>query len=240
MSNTNGGLKVNEIPATPDMLGAFQVLEVTQEEYDIMKFHDPHTVYYTDEHRSYIGDMLMDVKPIRHDNLYMGVDEVDGKIYYTVSMIKAFGMIEIERFNNPNDAINRIMAKYRSVPAELNRGKIKQLVINLVDETITPGEFMIQLLCEAGYKYSQNLQAMIMSLEHEGRGKSIRGLLVAYNEYRGYGRTPATNIDRLYKAIYACMWTHDINEAIGHPDSSKIESFTDNICCDIEKFISMN
>ena len=66
-------------------------------------------------------------------------------------MIKAFGMVEIERFDNPNDAINRITTKYRSAPFGRNRVKIKQLVTNLVDETITPGEFIIQLLCDYYY-----------------------------------------------------------------------------------------
>lgn len=227
MSTISNQLNVTELLARRDN-DTLEVLPVTQEEYDLMKYHDPHTIYVT-ENLSYLGDTLMTINESSHDKLYVGTDIVDFKIYYTVSMIRRFGMVEIARYDNPDDAIRRISPTNEFMNIITSRSTIELLARNLISLSVTPGEFIIQILCIAGFKEDASLQVLIQKINSVTNKHTVHAIYEVLTSLTNEQCESCGSMYTLFERIYILMVNLNICECMKYGRYGVVSKLVDGV-----------
>lgn len=143
-------------------------LKVTQEKYDLIQIHDPHTIYtITDssDGRSYYGDAL-----IINDNVsikyYLGQNDKNEYVIY-VNQLAGTGnnnvqqLVPICAYNDPQTAIDAL-SKCNKTGSHIKRDlDIYNIIKSYIDKYISTHEFIISIIAAFNFKEDPRLQTLI-------------------------------------------------------------------------------
>ena len=180
--NINNPLKTVDIDLlrTVPSWNIFKYETYSQEEYDLIQIHDPHTVYMikdNNHNRMYIGDMLIEDKTdeIRY---FLSIDK-DKR--YTIYMNTSYNregtdLVPICTYDDPQVALNTLSIFNRvgsHIKPDLD---MYNLFINYFDKDISTHEFITGILIIFGYKEDPRLQNVIQFIVGHHAHKCMKEL----------------------------------------------------------------
>ena len=151
---------------------------VTEEEYNLMKIHDPHTIYHikdSNTDRSYYGDILIQGESFNIKYL-MSIDDNKYIIYTNVlagTSSKA-DLIPLCIYDDPQIAINKL-SEFNRIGSHYKIDlDIYNMIVNYINKDISTHDLIIGILVTFGYREDPRLQNAIQFIVGHGGNKCMK------------------------------------------------------------------
>jgi hypothetical protein len=143
------------------------ILNITQEEYNLIQIHDPHTMYIisdSDTGKVYLGDILIE-EDCTINKYYMGINDRKEYVVYVDQLAGTLDnrsqLVEICAYDNPQSAIDALY-QFNKVGSHIKTDfDIYGIIKSYIEKNISTHELIISILVVYNFREDCRLQNII-------------------------------------------------------------------------------
>lgn len=192
-----------------------RVHQLTQEQYDLIKIHEPNTMYYiTDAGRLkvYMGDQLIPEEKLKCKYLLGSKNVFDKPEYSLYMVIENDGrtdLVEIAVTNNLHDAVQLMNTWNKTGYHHETRGIIRQGLVSYIRRENSAHEFIVNILAMFGYRNDPRLQDVINTMTVMGASKGYKFDNFASEQLEYLKKHPNNSVYKRYSNLYDLLVKYD-------------------------------